>query len=78
MSGQLLRISDFERDSQMKARVAKRRDPAQIYEFPAQIPPQKRGHGARAWQRGLEIALRFGLGGVLLLAIGWLVWHFIR
>lgn len=78
MPGQLLRFSDFERDSEMQARALKRGAPGQIYEFPAFVRTRKKRSSARAWRRGLDIALRIELGGVLVLAAAWLLWHFLH
>jgi hypothetical protein len=77
MSGQLLRISDFERDSEMQGRVVKRGAPGRVCEFPTPVRARKKRSSGRAWRRGLDMALRIELGGLLLLALAWLVWHLI-
>lgn len=78
MPGQLLRISDFERDVAVQARAVARPAPARLYKFPARIPMNKKRNSVRAWQRGLDIALRIEFGCVLFLTAIWLLWHFIH
>lgn len=77
MPGQLLRISDFDRPSEMQARALKRGAPGRVCAFPAPVRARKKS-SARAWRRGLDVALRIELGGVLLLAIIWLLWRLIH
>lgn len=80
MAAQLLRISDFERrPTPQLVRAPKAGVRGRVFEFPATLPPAKeKKSSARAWRRGLDIALRIEFGCVLLAGTIWLLCHFIH
>ena len=78
MAGQLLRISDFERELAARPRHVSRPAQARVYTFPAPVRARTKKNSVRAWRRGMDIALRIEFGCVLLMGAVWLLWHFIR